>query len=181
MKSTFLHGELQEQVFIDEPPSYVNCGSEHKVYRLKKALYGLKQAPRAWYSHIDAYFNLAGFKKCLYEHTLYMKVEDEKIVIICLYVDDLIYTGNNQTLLDKLKQSMTTKFDMSDLGFMHYFLGIEVKQFIGGIFISQKKYAQESLDRFGMKNCNSVTTPTEMGLKLEKNLVGKNIDNILCK
>ncbi|GKV24493.1 hypothetical protein SLEP1_g34100 [Rubroshorea leprosula] len=76
VKSAFLHGNLQEQVFIDQPPSYVKSGSEHKVYRLKKALYGLKQAPRAWYSRIDAYFLKEGFQKCPYEHTLYTKFGD---------------------------------------------------------------------------------------------------------
>ncbi|GLU00272.1 hypothetical protein SLE2022_176510 [Rubroshorea leprosula] len=77
VKSAFLHGNLQEQVFVDQPPGYVKSGSEHKVYRLKKALYGLKQAPRAWYSRIDAYFLKEGFQKCPYEHTLYIKFEME--------------------------------------------------------------------------------------------------------
>jgi len=135
------------------------------------ALYSLKQAPQAWYSRIDAYFNLENFRKCPYEHTLYTKLEDVKLVIVCLYVDDLIYTGSDPVFLEKFKLSMMTKFDMYDLGLMHYFLGIEVKQSTSEIFISQKKYVQETLQRFGMQNCNSVTTPTELELKLEKNLI----------
>jgi len=94
-----------------------------------------------------------------------------KLVIVCLYVDDLIYTGSDPVFLEKFKLSMMTKFDMYDLGLMHYFLGIEVKQSTSEIFISQKKYVQETLQRFGMQNCNSVTTPTELELKLEKNLI----------
>ncbi|XP_060179691.1 uncharacterized protein LOC132609635 [Lycium barbarum] len=107
-------------VYDDQPPGYVKNGSERKVYRLKKALYGLKQAPRAWYSRIDAYFHMENFKKCPYEHTLYTKIEDGKLVI-------------------------------------------------------------ETLERFGMQGCNSVTTPSELGLKLAKNPMGKQIDNTFFK
>ena len=91
VKSAFLHGELSEEVFVEQPPGYVKRGDEHKVYKLKKALYGLKQAPRAWYSRIESYFAKEGFEKCPYEHSLFIKVkEGGKILIICLYVDDLI-------------------------------------------------------------------------------------------
>ena len=85
-----------------------------------------------------------------------------------LYVDDLIYTGNDISMFDIFKKSMMTEFDMSDLGLMHYFLGIEVVQSAAGVFISQKKYVLEMLDRFKMKDCNPVCTPTENGLKLVK-------------
>lgn len=182
VKSAFLHGSLEEQVFIDRPPGYVKNGDEHKVYKLKKALYGLKQAPRARYSHIVAYFTREGFKKCPYEHTLFTKVEDGgKMLIVCLYVDDLLYTRNDSGMFDKFKKSMMTEFDMSDLGLMHYFLGIEVVQSDAGIFVSQKKYAQEILDRFHMKNCNPTTTLKETGLKLVKDSTGKRVDNTLYK
>nr|XP_016479378.1 PREDICTED: uncharacterized mitochondrial protein AtMg00810-like [Nicotiana tabacum] len=124
---------------------------------------------------------MESFTKCPYEHTLYTKIEDEKLVIVCLYVDDLIYAGNDSALLEKFKQSMMTEFDMSDLGLMHYFLGSEVKQSASGFFISQKKYVQETLERFRLQSCNSVTTPEELGLKLEKNSAGKQIDNTLYK
>lgn len=144
MKSAFLHGELHEKVYVDQPPGYVQQGSEKKVYRLKKALYGLKQTSRAWYSHINAYFSKASFKKCPYEHTLYIKSEISwKLLIVCLYVDDLIYTGNDQAIIDDFKQSMMVEFEMTDLGMMRYFLGIEVVQSEAGIFITQKKYALE--------------------------------------
>ncbi|KAK2968675.1 hypothetical protein RJ640_001578 [Escallonia rubra] len=103
------------------------------------------------------------------------------MLIVCLYVDDLIFTGNDSTMFDKFKRSMMVEFDMSDLGMMHYFLGIEVKQSAAGIFISQKKYVQEILDRFQMKNCNSVSTPTEFGLKLSKDQGGKQVNSTLYK
>nr|KYP56716.1 Retrovirus-related Pol polyprotein from transposon TNT 1-94 [Cajanus cajan] len=95
--SAFLHRELNEEIFIDQPPGYQRKGAEQKVYKLKKALYGLKHALRAWYSHIGPYFVKECFKHCPYEHTLFVKVEDGgKILIMCLYVDDLVLTGNDK-------------------------------------------------------------------------------------
>ena len=182
VKSAFLHGELEEEVYIDQPPGYVKQGYENQVYRLKKAPYGLKQALRAWYSRIDAYFTEEGFIKCPYEHTLYTKYGvDKKILIVCLYVDDLIYTSNNKTMLADFKKSMMKEFDMTDMGLMHYFLGIEVVQSSAGVFISPKKYALEILDKFMLKDCNSVITPSEVGLKLSKSGAGKRVDSTLYK
>lgn len=149
VKSAFLNGDLLEQVYVDQPSGYVQQGSEEKVYKLKKALYGLKQAPKAWYSCIDVYFSKAGFQKCPHEHTLFVKSEDgDKFVIVCLYVDDLICTRNDSTMFQQFKNSMKDEFEMTDLGMMHYFLGIEVVQSSARIFITQKKYAKEILERF---------------------------------
>ena len=95
VKSAFLHGELNEEVFVEQPCGYVKKGCEQMVYKLKKALYGLKQAPRAWYSRIESYFLREGFHKCPYEHSLFVKNGDRgKLLIACLYVDDLLFTGN---------------------------------------------------------------------------------------
>lgn len=181
VKSAFLHGELKEEVYVDQPLGYVRKGEEDKVYKLKKALYGLKQAPRAWYSRIDSYLAKEGFHKCPHEHTLFLKLENGKMLILCLYVDDLIYTGNDEGMVEDFKRKMMNEFEMSDLGLMHFFLGIEVKQSSVGIFISQKKYALEILDRFKMKDCNVVFTPVECGLKLRRNDEGKKINATLYK
>lgn len=138
------------------------------MYKLNKALYGLKQAPRAWYSRIEAYFLNVGFQKCPYEYALFTKFEDEgKMLIICLYVDDLIFTGNDSDMLENFKDSMMVEFDKSDLGKMQYFLGIEVVQSTDEIFIC----------RFKMDKCNSASTPIEFGLKLTKYCEGKKIDS----
>ncbi|CAJ2672171.1 unnamed protein product [Trifolium pratense] len=182
VKSAFLNGELVEQVYIEQPPGYVVKGSEHKVYKLKKALYGLKQAPRAWYSCIEDHFEKAGFIKCPYEHTLFIKSgEGGKILIVCLYVDDLIFTGTDEAMFSDFKNVMMADFDMTDLGKMKYFLGIEVVQTTSGLFIGQKKYAKEVLKRFHMENCNPVGTPTEPGLKLSSDLDGERIDSTYFK
>ncbi|KAA0056619.1 retrotransposon protein [Cucumis melo var. makuwa] len=182
VKSAFLHGNLNEEVYVDQPPGYVQQSNARKVYHLKKALYGLKQAPRAWYSRIEAYFIKVGSEKCLHEHTLFIKFQHpNKILIVCLYVDDLIYTGNDLIMFEEFKQSMMAEFEMIDLGMMHYFLGIEVIQSVAGIFINQKKYALEILDRFQMENCNSATTPVEPNLKLTKDHEGKKVNSTLYK
>ncbi|KAH9743189.1 Integrase catalytic domain-containing protein [Citrus sinensis] len=111
------------------PLGYVKNGYEHKVYKLKKALYGLKQAPRAWYSRIEVYFLKEGFEKCDYEHTLFIKTgKESKLLIRSLYVDDLIFTGNDELMVLEFKSSMKHEFDMTHLGKMRYFLGLEILQ-----------------------------------------------------
>ena len=182
VKSAFLHGKINEEVFVDQPPGYEQKGHESKVYQLKKALYGLKQAPRAWYSRIEAYFIKEGFTKCPYEHTLFIKTAGGgKILIVCLYVDDLIFTGNDQLMFELLKKSMMIEFDMTDLGRMRYFLGIEVLQRTDDIFISQRKYAREVLERFNMNQCNSVHNPVVPGFKLTKDEEGVEVDSTFYK
>ena len=143
VKSAFLHGELNEEVYVEQPPGYIVKGEENKVYRLRRALYGLKQAPRAWYSRIEAYFLKEGFEKCPYEHTLFIKksTHGTSLLLVCLYVDDLIFTGNDEILFSSFKHSMMKEFDMTDLGRMRYFLGLEMLQRADGIFICQRKYA----------------------------------------
>ncbi|CAJ2653193.1 unnamed protein product [Trifolium pratense] len=175
VKSAFLHGELSEDIYVEQPPGYQR--EKNKVYKLKKALYGLKQAPRAWYSRIEAYFNSEEFEKCPSEHTLFIKHKPNgKILIVSLYVDDLIYTGNDLLLMNEFKTSMQKEFSMTDLGKMKFFLGVEVIQSEEGIYISQQKYAAEVLGRFGMENCNSVCSPIVPGCKLDKDEDGDATD-----
>ncbi|CAJ2629918.1 unnamed protein product [Trifolium pratense] len=174
VKSAFLHGELTENVYVEQPKGYQKKGD--KVYKLKKALYGLKQAPRAWYSKIEAYFGQENFEKCPDEHTLFVKQDEGRILIVSLYVDDLIYTGNNSEMFEDFKHSMKKRFAMTDLGQMRYFLGVEVTQDKYGIFINQQKYAKEILSRFEMGMCNVVSSPIVPGCKLSKDENGKQVD-----
>ncbi|KAJ7958815.1 Retrovirus-related Pol polyprotein from transposon TNT 1-94 [Quillaja saponaria] len=143
VKSAFLHGFLEEEVYVDQPEGYVIEGQEDKVLKLKKALYGLKQAPRAWNNQIDKYFQENGFVRCPHEYALYVKAhENDDVLFVCLYVDDLIFTGNNPIMFEDFKKAMTCEFEMTDMGLMSYYLGFEVKQNDGGIFISQEGYAK---------------------------------------
>eukprot|EP00253_Pinus_taeda_P008888 PITA_08888 len=153
VKSSFLNGVLKEEVYVEQPPGYEVEGQEHKVCKLKKALYGLKQAPRAWYSRIVAYLIENGFDKCDGEPTLYIKENDV----------------------------MKSEFEMADLGFLRYFLGIEVDQSENGVFISQDKYVEAVLKRFNMQNSKAAVTPTVVGLKLTKEDSNKDFDPKLYK
>lgn len=181
VKSAFLHGELKEDVYVEQPKGFEVENEERKVYKLNKALYGLRQAPRAWYNRIEGYFEKEGFKKCYCEHTLFVKIEGSNVLIVSVYVDDVIYTSNSETMREAFKESMKLEFAMSDLGKMKYFLGVEVIQDQEGIFINQKKYASEVLKRFGMEHCNSVRNPTVQGCKLTKEGVGPEVDATLYK
>ncbi|CAJ2658399.1 unnamed protein product [Trifolium pratense] len=175
VKSAFLHGELVENVFVDQPPGYDK--QDGKVYKLKKALYGLKQAPRAWYSKIESYFTKEKFEKCPHEHTLFMKYDGKgNMLIVSIYVDDLIFTGSSALMFEEFKHSMERKFSMTDLGRMRFFLGVEVMQTDHGIFIYQQKYARDLLMRFNMAQCNSVNSPIVPGNKLTRDQDGSIVD-----
>jgi hypothetical protein len=128
------------------------------VCRLKRALYGLKQAPHAWYTRIDSYFTGLGFTKSEADANLYHIVVEGKLLIIVLYVDDLILTGDDQ-LIKSCKEDLAREFEMKDMGLMHYFLGMEVWQGDGELFVSQGKYANEILRRFHMESSKPMETP----------------------
>lgn len=126
VKSAFLHGELKEDVFVEQPEGYEKKGGEQMVYKLQKALYGLKQAPRAWFSRIESYFIKEGFESSPSEQTLFVKRKGGKILIVSIYVDDLLFTSDDEEMLCEFKCSMKKEFGMTDLGKMRFFLGIEV-------------------------------------------------------
>jgi hypothetical protein len=177
VKSAFLNGELKEEVYVEQPQGFEIEGQEEKVYRLKKALYGLKQAPRAWYSNIDNYFMKKGFEKSKNEPTLYVKRQGMvDILIVALYVDDLIFTGNNLKMIEDFRKEMMMRYEMNDLGLLHHFLGIEIYQEVDGVFICQKKYAEKILKKFGMFGCNPTDTPLVVNEKLKKEDGGKKVD-----
>ncbi|KAM1357424.1 hypothetical protein ACFX2H_031230 [Malus domestica] len=159
VKSAFLNGVLEEEVYVEQPDGFVAKGEEDRVYKLHKALYGLKQAPRAWYGEIDTYFSQCGFTRSLSEPTLSIKAEEKDILIVSIYVDDIIYTGSNKQMLEEFKEDMKRKYEMTDLGLLHHFLGMGIIQSTSSIFIHQKKYASSLLDKFGLKECKPVLTP----------------------
>jgi len=169
VKSAFLNGVLQEEIYVEQPEGFVTPGQEEKVYLLRKALYGLRQAPRAWYSKMDEHLLGLGFKKSLSESTLYVKKLVSDLVVVSLYVDDMLVTGSNSAQITAFKQEMMKMFEMTDLGEMSYFLGMEVRQTQNEVFIYQKKYLKEILRRFNMEECKSVSTPMGHKEKLQKN------------
>ena len=142
VKSAFLNGPLEEEVYIVQPPGFEKEGRKHLVYRLRKALYGLKQAPRAWNKLIDAVLAKLGFVKSTVEFGVYVKrTSHANTLIACLYVDDLIITGSVEEEIEEFKGRMKIEFEMTNLGTLSYFLGLEFVHTHKGVFLHQKKYA----------------------------------------
>ena len=136
VKSAFLNGPLEETIFVTQPLGFVKEGMENKVYRLNKALYGPKQAPRAWNRRIDTFLIQSEFKKCSVEYGVYVKKETS-VILICLYVDDLLVTNSDLKGIEFFKAQMTQEFDMTDLGTLAYFLGLEFVTASKGILLHQ--------------------------------------------
>nr|GEU40886.1 retrovirus-related Pol polyprotein from transposon TNT 1-94 [Tanacetum cinerariifolium] len=165
VKSAFLNGDLKEEVYVTQPPGFES--KTGKVLRLNKALYGLKQAPRAWYSKINEFFHNNGFERSPHEPTLYIKRQGmNDLLIVSLYVDDMIYTSSSPQLIHDFQVSMKKMFDMTDLGELQYFLGLEIIQGQEGIFISQRKYVDDTLKKFNMQGCKTVATPMNISERL---------------
>jgi hypothetical protein len=143
VKTTFLNGAIEEEVYIEQPQGFEVYSRDTHVCRLKKALYVLKQAPRAWYARMYNYLTRLGFSKSHADPNLYYKVVDNAPVILLLYVDDLFIT-DEESLIIQCKKELASGFDMKDLGLKHYYLGLEVWQKRGEVFLGQGKYAIKS-------------------------------------
>jgi hypothetical protein len=148
---------------LSENPNYV-C-------KLKKALYGLKQAPRGWYSRLDKYLQQVGFRKGSANNNLYIEVSQGNILLIDVYVDDIIFGSDDDRLSQKFAKDMQNEFEMSLLGEISLFLGLQICQSNQGIFISQTKYIREILKRFGMEDCKLVITPMQTSCSLRKLMI----------
>ena len=181
VKSVFLYCDLDEEIYIQQPPGFVKHGEEQLVCRLKKSLYGLKQAPRIWYSKINDFFLTNGFKRSKADTDVYVKHIEDEIVIIVLYVDDLIITGDSIQYIDDIKTQLKKFFEITDLGLMYYFLGMQVWQEDSRILLSQTKYAIDVLKKFNMSDCKPSNTPCEVGLKLSAHSDQKKVDGKLYR
>lgn len=176
VKSAFLNGELSEEVYVSQPEGFVVKGKEHKVYKLSKALYGLRQAPRAWNIRLDKSLKSIGFERCSHDQAVYTRNKKGCLLIVGVYVDDLIVTGSSEREISEFKEQMMKEFEMSDLGLLAYYLGIEVSQKKEGVLLKQTTYAKRILEEFGMNECNPTACPMDPKLKLEKDEDGEPID-----
>jgi len=166
VKSSFLNGNLSEEIYMQQPLGFIIAKTSSLVCKLNKSLYGLKQAPRAWYEKNDTYFSKNGFKRCIYDPNLYVKNFGDDILIIVVYLDDLIIIGNQLISIQKLKENLKNEFEMTDLGLLHYFLGLQIWHMADGIFLSQPKYASNLLARFHMNDCKESPSPFQSGVNL---------------
>nr|GEW82691.1 retrovirus-related Pol polyprotein from transposon TNT 1-94 [Tanacetum cinerariifolium] len=149
IKTTFLYGPLKEEVYVNQPDGFIDPYHLDKVYRLKKGLYGLKQAPRAWYDELSTFLVSKGFSKGSIDLTLFISKHGEDILLVQIYVDDIIFGSTNPKLSKQFEKLMHSKFEMSVMGELKFFLGIQIHQSPRGIFINQAKYAQEILIKHG--------------------------------
>ncbi|KAG7583636.1 Ribonuclease H-like superfamily [Arabidopsis suecica] len=168
VKNAFLQGELEEEVYMTPPPGLENLVASGKVLRLRKAIYGLKQSPRAWYHKLSSTLKANGFKKSESDHTLFTLQNDQGIVVVLIYVDDLIISGSNKEGIKSIKTSLHNAFDIKDLGVLKYFLGIEVCRSPEGLFLSQRKYTLDLLKLTGKLGAKPVSTPLEPGYKVNR-------------
>jgi len=148
---------------------------EH-VYKLKKALYGLKQAPRQWYERLSEFLLSQGYNRGNSDKTLFIKMKREDIILVQVYVDDIIFGSTNEEMCEAFVKAMKSEFEMSMLGEMNFFLGLQVKQLKDRIFISQEKYYKELLKKFDMDQCKEINTPISTSCQLDQDFAGKSVD-----
>ncbi|GJU38864.1 retrovirus-related pol polyprotein from transposon TNT 1-94, partial [Tanacetum coccineum] len=172
VKTAFLNGDLQEEVFVSQPEGFEDPDNPTHVYRLKKALYGLKQAPRAWYDTLSKFLMANNFFKGAVDPTLFTRKSGKHILLVQIYVDDIIFASTDHNACHIFSKEMSSKFQMSMMGQMSFFLGLQVSQSPGGIFINQAKYALEILKKYGMDLTDPVDTPMVDRLKLDEELKG---------
>ncbi|GJR04448.1 retrovirus-related pol polyprotein from transposon TNT 1-94 [Tanacetum coccineum] len=158
VKTTFLYGPLKGEVYVNQPDGFVDPYHPDQVYHLKKALYGLKQAPRAWYDELSKFLVTKGFSKGFIDRTLFITKHGEDILLVQIYVDDIIFDSTNPKLSKRFETLMHSKFEMSMMGELKFFLGIQIHQSPRSIFINQAKYAQEILKKHGMTSCDSIAS-----------------------
>jgi hypothetical protein len=148
VKSSFLNGDLSEEFYMEQPEGFKISDNPNLVCKLKKDLYGLKQSPQAWYHRLDTYLKDKGFKRGTTDNNLYIKTKDNDFLIILVYVDDIIFGCNKDSLIQWFASSMESEFEMSMIGELPFFLGLQITQRSEGMFISQEKYLREMLKKF---------------------------------
>ncbi|KAJ0507783.1 putative RNA-directed DNA polymerase [Helianthus annuus] len=170
VKTAFLNGELDEEVYMKQPEGFVLPGQEHKVYKLVKSLYGLKQAPTQWHQKFDEVILSHGFLLNQADKCVYGRFESSgKGVIICLYVDDMLIFGTDQDQVDKTKKLLSSSFEMKDMGEADVILGIRIKRSNNGITMTQSHYIEKVLKKFNHYNCSPVSTPLDPSIRLMPN------------
>nr|GFA09419.1 putative ribonuclease H-like domain-containing protein [Tanacetum cinerariifolium] len=176
VKSAFLYGTIEEEVYVCQPPGFEDPDHPDKVYKVVKALYGLHQAPRAWYETLATYLLENGFHRGQIDQTLFIKKQKEDILLGQIYVDDIIFGATNKDLCKSFEKPIKDKFQMSSMGELTFFLGLQVKQKEDEIFINQDKYVAKILKKFGLTEGKSASTPIDTEKPLLKDPDGEDVD-----
>nr|GEY93704.1 putative ribonuclease H-like domain-containing protein [Tanacetum cinerariifolium] len=176
VKSAFLYGTIEEEVYVYQPTGFKDPENPDKVYKVVKALYGLHQAPRAWYETLATYLLENRFQKGTINQTLFIKKQQKEILLVQIYVDDITFGATNKALCKSFEKLMKDKFQTSSIGELTFFLGLQVKQKKNGNFISQDKYVAEILKKFGLSEGKSASTPIDAEKPLLKDSDGEDVD-----
>jgi hypothetical protein len=170
VKTAFLHGDLDEEIYMQQPEGFSVKGKEKLVCRLTKSLYGLKQAPRQWYKKFDGFMQRHGYNKCNADHCCYFKRFESSYIILLLYVDDMLVAGPDMDEIQMLKKQLSREFDMKDLGAAKQILGMRINRDKqkGTLQLSQEEYIDRILKRFSMSNAKPVSTPLASHFRLSK-------------
>lgn len=177
VKSAFLNGLINEEVYVAQPPGFIDFEKPKHVYKLKKALYGLKQAPKAWYDRLKSFLIKHNYTMGLVDNTLFTKKKESHIIIVQIYVDDIIFGSTCQDTCDDFSKIMHDEFEMSMMGELSFFLSLQIKQVEDGIFFNQSKYIKEMLKKFGLEESKPIRTPMSSDTKLTKDEDGESVDN----
>nr|GEV39632.1 putative reverse transcriptase domain-containing protein [Tanacetum cinerariifolium] len=176
VNSAFLYGTIEEEVYVCQPLRFEDPNHPDKVYKVVKALYGLHQSPRAWYETLANYLLQNSFQRGKIDQTLFMKRQKGDILVVQIYVDDIIFGTTNKDFCNSFEKLMKDKFQMSLMGELTFFLGLQVKQKKDRIFISQDKYVAEILSKFGLTEGKSASTPIDTEKPLLKDPDGEDVD-----
>ncbi|GJY85245.1 putative ribonuclease H-like domain-containing protein [Tanacetum coccineum] len=176
VKSAFLYGKIDEEVYVSQPPGFIDPKYPKKVYKVVKALYGLHQAPRAWYATLSTFLLKNGYRRGTIDKTLFIKKDKHDIILVQVYVDDIIFGSTKRSWCDEFENLMKSRFQMSSMGELTFFLGLQVKQKEDGIFISQDKYVVEILKKFDFVSVKTASTPIETQKPLVKDEEASDVD-----
>ncbi|GJT38837.1 retrovirus-related pol polyprotein from transposon TNT 1-94 [Tanacetum coccineum] len=176
VKTAFLNGNLREEVYVSQSDGFVDPSNPNRLYKLKKALYGLKQAPRAWYDMLSSFLLSQDFSKGSVDPTMFICRQGKELLLVQIYVDDIIFAASTLELCDLFAKIMCSKFKMSMMSKISFFLGLQIFQNPRGIFINQSKYALESLKKYSFNSCDPVDTPMVEKSKLDEDKEGKAVD-----
>ncbi|GJS16559.1 putative ribonuclease H-like domain-containing protein [Tanacetum coccineum] len=176
VKSSFLYSTIEEEVYVCQPPSFKDPQFSDNVYKVEKAIYGLHQAPRAWYETLSTYLLENGYRRGTIDKTLFIKKDRGDILLVQVYVDDIIFGSTKKSLCVEFEQMMHKRFQMSSMGELTFFLGLQVMQKDDGIFISQDKYVADILKKFDFVTVKTASTPIETNKALLKDEEAKDVD-----
>ena len=166
VRNAFLHGVLKKEVYMTQPPGYVNPSLPQHVCQLHKSIYGLKQAPRAWFESFTTQLLNLGFISSTVDSSLFTYRDGPTITFLLLYVDDIVLTGNNSSFLTQLIHNLSKVFELKDMGTLSYFLGLQITRSSKGLTLTQTKYATDLLTKHNMLQCSHCKTPCVPNVRL---------------